>query len=153
MRQGSEVQCVLCGALYSVRRKNEAVHLCPVCWSPERAKEYKVLANNLYRAQRLSLPATLTLEQWLATLDHFGWKCAYCDGPYQALDHFMPVSEGGGTTVDNCVPICIDCNYTKAGTPPHLILKASPRFYIYQQPLKKGVRRIRKYFKSLNLPN
>jgi transcriptional regulator with XRE-family HTH domain len=51
------------------------------------------------RAEEMGLQATLCLEQWLETLEYFGWKCAYCRGKYAVIEHFVPLVHGGGTTV------------------------------------------------------
>jgi len=75
--------------------------------------------SNLSRTNGTQLVRTLTLPQWIATLDYFRWKCAYCQKePYQAFEHFIPMSLGGGTTVDNCVPACARCDGTKASKHP-----------------------------------
>jgi P22_AR N-terminal domain/HNH endonuclease len=74
------------------------------------------------RAEKLGLPATLTVVQWLVTLDHFGWRCAYCqDRPGIIIEHFIPVSLGGGTTVDNCIPSCYACNSKKGNNHPDMV--------------------------------
>lgn len=43
----------------------------------------------------------------------YNFLCAYCSGPYQALDHVLPVSRGGGNEAANIVPACIKCNTSK----------------------------------------
>jgi hypothetical protein len=49
-------------------------------------------------ARKYGLSATLTLEEWLATLAHFHWKCAYCQSaPYTVLEHFEPMIVRGDT--------------------------------------------------------
>ncbi len=72
------------------------------------------------RAMQVGLPATLTVEQWLRTLEHFGWKCAYCrQRPGIIIEHFIPLScAGSGTTVGNCVPACYACNSKKRNSHP-----------------------------------
>ncbi len=71
------------------------------------------------RAKALNLPANLTAEQWKQTVDHFDNKCAYClKKPYQVLEHFVPLSKQGGTTVSNCVPACKSCNIRKKDKHP-----------------------------------
>lgn len=65
------------------------------------------------RAEKLELPATLTLEQWISTLDHFERRCAYCKGDYRVLEHYIPLVHGKGTTQANCVPACNKCNSIK----------------------------------------
>jgi 5-methylcytosine-specific restriction endonuclease McrA len=79
-----------------------------------RLQEYTRVKTHLARARAAGLPATLTLDQWLKTLDDFDDQCAYCRRrPLEALDHFVPISAGGGTTADNCVPACLQCNVGK----------------------------------------
>jgi hypothetical protein len=36
--------------------------------------------------------------------------CHYCDGPGGTIDHVIPQSQGGKTTLKNCVPACAPCN-------------------------------------------
>jgi len=78
--------------------------------------------NACNRAKLFGLPATLTLTQWLATVDHFNGMCAYClVNPYQILEHFIPVElmqTDGGTTARNCIPACRSCNRKKGKTHP-----------------------------------
>lgn len=77
-----------------------------------RTESARVMYHNR-RAEDYGLPATLTLEQWIATLEHFEWKCAYCRGKYAVLEHFVPLGYEEGTTWSNCVPACNKCNGTK----------------------------------------
>src|SRR5437588_2742470 len=70
----------------------------------------------LRRAQESGLPATLTLDEWLQTINQFGGLCAYClEAPFDSMDHLLPVTHGGGTVVENCVPVCNRCNSRKSG--------------------------------------
>jgi hypothetical protein len=64
-------------------------------------------------AKRLGLEATLTIEQWDTTVEHFGNRCAYCAGPWSVVEHATPTVHGGGTTVANCLPACQSCNILK----------------------------------------
>lgn len=125
--------CVICGVVYrtSVLNVSQEVALCPDCGTPERVKEARVVRSHRDRALSAHLPATLTIAQWLQTLDDFHWRCAYCQArPYEAMEHFVPISVGGGTTVTNCVPSCASCNSSKSDTDPRVVLQR-PR----QQPL------------------
>lgn len=59
---------------------------------------------------------------WLAILERFGWRCAYCgagDVPLQK-DHRVPFSKGGVTDETNIVPACQPCNYRKRDADPGL---------------------------------
>src|ERR1700730_14113377 len=65
-----------------------------------------------FQARTLHTEATLTLLEWLETLNHFRWRCAYCQSkPFQVLSHYRP-SPQAGTTADNCVPACRHCVHT-----------------------------------------
>lgn len=65
-------------------------------------------------AQRLNTPATLTLAEWHQTLSDFNGLCAYCSfRAFDLLEHFIPV-EIAGTTVNNCLPACLQCNIKKS---------------------------------------
>jgi 5-methylcytosine-specific restriction endonuclease McrA len=66
-----------------------------------------------WRAHKRGLPATLTVVEWVQTLIDFEYRCAYCRGSFHDLEHYVPISQGGGTTVDNCVPACSSCNSSK----------------------------------------
>jgi len=72
------------------------------------------------RASQAGLPATLTIEQWLKTLEHFGGKCAYCQGRSGIIiEHFIPLPlASSGTTRENCVPSCYACNSKKGNSHP-----------------------------------
>ena len=68
----------------------------------------RVKAQLIYaRAQNAA--ATLTVIEWFAILDRFGWKCAYCqEKPFQIMSHVVAQKEAG-TTAENCVPSCRSC--------------------------------------------
>jgi 5-methylcytosine-specific restriction endonuclease McrA len=87
---------------------------------------------HLKRAREANTPATLTVKQWEQAITYFGGKCAYCQSrTFQALEHFIPINLGGGTTADNCVPACSRCNNKKGGAhpdnlnnfPPHVLTR------------------------------
>lgn len=42
-----------------------------------------------------------------------GWRCAYCRGPAETIDHVIPRSRGGRHSWDNVVAACAKCNHTK----------------------------------------
>jgi hypothetical protein len=93
-------------------------------------REYDRVQEQLVRARYLQSRATLTLAEWLATLVHFRWYCAYCqEKPFQVLHHFTPRSQGG-TSSDNCVPACYSCARSRARKDTHV--KA------YLAAMKKG---------------
>lgn len=61
-------------------------------------------------ARSLEVEATLTLVDWLLTLEQFQWRCAYCQvRSFEIMSHIVPLPRGG-TTPENCVPSCYSCS-------------------------------------------
>lgn len=88
--------------------------LCPKCenWFRNNVK----LSNTNYRARQAGTPVELTEEQWLRVLNHFNYRCAYCDKDirdFYTIDHVIPLSKGGTHTIDNVVCACLSCNSAK----------------------------------------
>lgn len=46
---------------------------------------------------------------------HWGTSCVYCDGPWEELEHLIPVVLGGRHALENCAPCCTRCNLAGAG--------------------------------------
>ncbi len=42
------------------------------------------------------------------------FRCAYCPGRAETIDHVVPRSRGGTHTWENCVACCASCNHRKA---------------------------------------
>jgi 5-methylcytosine-specific restriction endonuclease McrA len=109
--------CEGCGMRYRYPpAKSTHLPLCEHCYRRSYDARARV-SQALSRAQIARLPATLTIGQWLRTLDHFLWQCAYCQAlaieGYMGLDHYLPLYLGGGSTRDNCVPCCQECGRKK----------------------------------------
>ncbi|MGW2514995.1 HNH endonuclease [Streptomyces scopuliridis] len=88
----------------AVRAKN-------VAWkqsNPERVR----LHNAARRAQRVAATlAPFTHDELLASWaedDLYG--CAFCGGPFEEIEHLVPLSRGGEHSIANLVPSCIECN-------------------------------------------
>jgi 5-methylcytosine-specific restriction endonuclease McrA len=47
-----------------------------------------------------------------------GWRCAYCHGSAETIDHVLPRSRGGRHAWDNVVAACARCNHTKGDKTP-----------------------------------
>jgi len=121
----------LCPACFEIAREERALEaqqteeeralLAQQAGYPREARRVQI---HLDRAREHRRPATLTVEQWMRTLNRYEWRCAYCeDGPYEALEHTLPLARGGGTTEENCVPACRACNSLKASRHPDAIIK------------------------------
>jgi 5-methylcytosine-specific restriction endonuclease McrA len=59
-----------------------------------------------------------TLPQLNAHLTNLGRRCVYCNGPYEHLDHFVPLSKFGTHALSNLVPSCKRCNLRKHNKMP-----------------------------------
>lgn len=106
-----------------------------------RQSESEHVGFNNRRASRAGLPATLTTKQWTKTLNDFNQCCAFCqDGPYDVLEHFIPIARSGGTTEYNCVPACVTCNRLKRDLHPSMI---DPQSRIYE-----GIQRVQEYLET-----
>src|SRR5271170_4541914 len=102
--------CLLCLSVYKTTRTRENDAFCPDCFTESRMRELCRLNRNLRRARRAGTLATLTINQWFYILDYFNWKCAYCQSrAFEVLEHIIPVTSKGGTTIFNCVPACLSC--------------------------------------------
>ncbi len=92
--------------------------LCYPCYHEKRRLIDLVKFHN-YRAKKLGLVNTLTVAQWLSVQTDFNGKCAYCQKEKgDILEHFVPLSYGGGTVRGNIVPACDTCNRKKIGQHP-----------------------------------
>lgn len=83
------------------------------------------VSDDLKRARRLGLSATLTTDEWMGTIKYFRHRCAYCQRNirFTTLEHFIPLCHGGGTTAHNCVPSCVECNRKKHRYHPDKVKK------------------------------
>lgn len=106
--------CSICGAEYFARRVDEGRDFfCERCYSKKNVKELHRVKNANRRTSVLGLESNLTFLEWLNILEEYNNSCAYCGGSYSDIDHVYPVSAGGGTTKENCVPCCGSCNSRK----------------------------------------
>ena len=66
------------------------------------------------RARELDRDATLTVDEWRATLDQHGRICFYCSSPHRlVLSHIVPLEAGGDSVAQNVVPACRSCHTKK----------------------------------------
>lgn len=85
------------------------------------------------RARIRKLPHTFTAQQWLACLEYFNYCCAVCGNQLRDLfntiephaDHWIPINseQCPGTTPDNMICLCSDCNHRKHAKDPDVWLK------------------------------
>lgn len=79
-----------------------------------KTKEYNKQSSHIHRAKGYKTVrqfySPLVIQQHMKL---FGNKCVYCDGAFQEIDHFIPLSKGGTHSLDNLVPSCMFCNRSK----------------------------------------
>lgn len=81
--------------------------------NPEHAKI--VCSGN--KKRKLGARGFHSVEQWMARVSFYGWKCFYCDGELTVKtlqkDHRIPLAKGGTDWASNLVPACKSCNSSK----------------------------------------
>ena len=67
-----------------------------------------------YRARKIAADGRFTSAEWLALVEVWGARCAYCgcDDPLEA-DHRIPLARGGTNFISNILPACRSCNAKK----------------------------------------
>lgn len=80
----------------------------------EKHPESKRAATRNYRAKKTEAGGRVSVQDWLAVLEAYGHRCAWCASPGKLeMDHIWPVSLGGATTLQNVQPLCRSCNSSK----------------------------------------
>lgn len=74
------------------------------------------------RAQKAGAEATLTRAEWSEVLAYHTSRCVWCGGPYEAMDHVIPLAAGGPHSRDNVAPACARCNTAKRDLHPLVFL-------------------------------
>ncbi len=126
MIMDSEIERIL--ILVNQAIEHKYLHVETIRQLAETEENYRIIIREVDRvkmqlkyARSYNVPATLTILAWFTILDHFKWKCAYCQSkPFQSMSHLIPQKEGG-TTAENCVPACRSCisrSTQKAGLAP-----------------------------------
>lgn len=110
----AKITCVVCGRHTLDHNGGDR------CWDCDiRDPGETQLSYHQARARAVNAEASLTPDEWIAAVKHFGYKCAYCGKqPFQVLEHYMPIHLGGGTCRANCLPACTRCNGTKGSRHP-----------------------------------
>jgi endonuclease I len=89
---------------------------CPKDGLMVHCKSCHTQRSNQKRREALSeVENTLTSDQWEQLCREWDNECAYCGTFSDSLerDHVVPLSDGGGTTLQNIVPACMPCNRSK----------------------------------------
>lgn len=100
-------------------------HICPVFFSGEEITETKTLRNNSRNIPR---------DVLIKVIKRDGQICQKCFKHVPEteieLDHIIPISKGGPTSVENLRVLCINCNRTKLNSISEIV---------DEKPLKKHI--------------
>jgi 5-methylcytosine-specific restriction endonuclease McrA len=112
-------------------------------WRAEHREEHKARARRTYQRNALVHRAKSarrrkrvagaaghhTIEQWMARVAYYGWRCRWCRKELTlatlTMDHVIPIAKGGTDWASNLVPACGSCNsrkYTNRNYRPKTIL-------------------------------
>ena len=72
----------------------------------------------VYRARKFGFEPVVesfTVAEMVAYWGN-GERCIYCDGPFQEMDHLIPVGLGGHHVISNVAPSCAPCNRQNIAT-------------------------------------
>lgn len=78
----------------------------------------------------------------LKVLERDQHTCYWCGRPGDTMDHIIPWSKGGRTTMDNCMCACMECNGQRGDTPADEFARqrgvAAPQFAggVLAQPIR-----------------
>ncbi|MFE7624229.1 HNH endonuclease [Streptomyces sp. NPDC057509] len=80
--------------------------------NPDTVRASSRISRSIRRARKASTTVTpFTHEDMLRDWeDHDLYGCAFCGGPYEEIEHLVPLSRGGEHSLANIVPSCIECN-------------------------------------------
>jgi hypothetical protein len=120
--QDGQLPCLVCDTLFRPNVHNGK--FCRDCKKYQHEEQQVRLHNE--RARAAKQPGTLTLKEWLKILDLFDWRCAYCQGPYETFEHFLPLMHSGSTSASNCIPSCKHCNALKGKKHPTQLTNIFP---------------------------
>jgi len=82
-------------------------------WRQENKIRVNILCQRS-QARRKLLPSTLTAGQWADAKLYFDNRCCYCGRKLSLeMEHWVPVTNGGGYVESNIIPACKSCNCSK----------------------------------------
>jgi len=79
-----------------------------------RVPTTSVTAKGSRGARKLETVGSFSVAEWLALVELWGGRCAYCGDPAPLeIDHRVPLSRGGTNSIENILPACGPCNRRK----------------------------------------
>lgn len=97
--------------------KNRARYLSEAArWNKDSGTARRQISRR-YKTRRAGWEATGSFSEaeWVSLCERYGHRCLACDRMDRPLthDHVIPLSRGGGNTIDNIQPLCGPCNSSK----------------------------------------
>jgi DNA-directed RNA polymerase subunit RPC12/RpoP len=86
-------------------------------WRKNNPEAYRLLKHKQERPISEKCAAYVTPGKVLERMKYYFYKCAYCGGPFEHIDHVIPVSRGGDHWPANLRPSCRLCNQSKSNKP------------------------------------
>lgn len=81
--------------------------------NPERKKLMGQRGSRRREEREANAVGFCSPSQLEARIEYYGYHCAYCPGPFEHVDHVIPLSKGGTAWPSNLVPACASCNCSK----------------------------------------
>lgn len=82
-------------------------------WAKENPISCRSKGHKYRAAKRDNTIHKFSKEQLLQRMSIFNFRCAYCNGPFEHIDHVKPISKGGPHCLSNLRPSCQKCNQSK----------------------------------------
>jgi len=92
--------------------------------NPDKVRAMKNAGWHRRRSKELEKPVIWSIKIKKEILSFWGEKCVYCNGKYEHMDHYIPISwdNNPGTVPWNMVPACQHCNLTKNDKDPYMFI-------------------------------
>ena len=84
--------------------------------NPEKRKEVNRISELRRRAAKKNVVANKFAISDI--INAYGDKCFYCNGKFEHVDHYIPLSKGGPHSLENVRPSCKNCNLRKGSKMP-----------------------------------
>jgi len=105
--------------VYRERHPERAVEILTRYRQTEQGKIKHCLENLRRYYQQRKAPGVFTKEQIDSRIEYYGGKCWICKGPFNTMDHVIPIARGGSNWASNQRPICTSCNSCKGARLVH----------------------------------
>jgi 5-methylcytosine-specific restriction endonuclease McrA len=89
-------------------------------YKKDHPEQYQMYSNKRLASKKTTIIEVFTNQD---IKNKYGDKCFYCNGLFEHIDHYMPLSRGGSHTLENVRPSCKTCNLHKSNKLPEEFIK------------------------------